>query len=332
MKRILHMMLVISMILVLSGCDLFESNDGPFTITFDSNGGTDVDDLVVDAFDPFLPPSIPSKTGYIFGGWYIDDTLYYPATFQTGTNKNLTLYAKWIQIGELLDEDLIIEAILDVIDVVALFEEEMIDMIDRVQPSVVLIEAYDGALVETTGSGVIYHHIGNTYYLLTNEHVIHGYAASDLALSIFLHDEQVTIPQGQVSIVDTSILHDLAVLSFTSSTELPTVVLAQPDDIKVGQLVFSMGHPLDLPQTIDLGLISSINLPMSDGMGMDTIMIQHSASINPGSSGGALVNIKGELVGINTMSYVDEVVGEGIESLHFAVSIDIILTFIADLH
>jgi serine protease Do len=78
-------------------------------------------------------------------------------------------------------------------------------------------------------------------------------------------------------------------------------------------------------------LISSINRSINDGMGMDTLMIQHSAAINPGSSGGPLVNIKGELVGINTMSYVDEVLGEGIEGLHFAVSIDVILFILSTL-
>jgi serine protease Do len=58
---------------------------------------------------------------------------------------------------------------------------------------------------------------------------------------------------------------------------------------------------------------------------MDTLMIQHTAGINPGNSGGALVDVYGKLVGINTMSYVDEYVGEGINNLFFSVQIDIII-------
>ena len=60
-------------------------------------------------------------------------------------------------------------------------------------------------------------------------------------------------------------------------------------------------------------------------------MIQHTAPINPGNSGGALVDANGNLIGINSMSYVDEFVGEGIEGIHFAIQIDIILSNIDSL-
>ncbi len=333
MKKILLSCVMLISLVLLAGCaDLFKSNDGPFLITFESNGGTPVEDITVEVFDPFLPPSVPVKEGYVFGGWYIDEDLYYPMSFQTGTNQPLTLYAKWIQIGELLDEDMIIDAILQEMDVMALFEEEIQKLITSIQPSVVLIDAYNGANIETSGSGVIFHHDQHTYYVLTNEHVIQGYAAHDVALTIFLNDETLEISKGDVTLHGQSVLHDLAVISFTSSEVIPVMTFADPDQVGVGNLVFSLGHPLDLPQTIDLGLISSTNREINDGMGMDTIMIQHSSAINPGMSGGALVNIRGELVGINTMSYVDEVVGEGIEDLHFAVSIDVILDIIDTLY
>jgi len=331
MKNILKIILIFSSIMLLTGCDLFQSNDGPFVITFESNGGSAVESISVETMDPFLPPSIPSKPGYVFGGWYIDETLLYPMSFHIGTNQPLTLYAKWIQIGQLLDEQMIIDAILREIDVWTLLEENMIEMINQVKQSVVMIEAYNGTDVETSGSGVIYQKEGNTYYVLTNEHVISGYAANKIALQVFLNTETLVIPKGGITIHGSSVLHDLAVISFSSNHAIPVVNFANPDDLRVGQVVFSMGHPLDLPETVDLGLISSINRSINDGMGMDTLMIQHSAAINPGSSGGPLVNIKGELIGINTMSYVDEVLGEGIEGLHFAVSIDVILSILSTL-
>jgi serine protease Do len=74
-----------------------------------------------------------------------------------------------------------------------------------------------------------------------------------------------------------------------------------------------------------MGVISAVDRPMWDNDGMDTIMVQHTAAINPGNSGGALVNSYGELIGINDMSYVDEYTGEGIEGLHFAIQIDIVI-------
>lgn len=333
MKKILLSFVILISLFLLAGCaDLFESNDGPFLITFESNGGTPVEDITVDVFDPFLPPSVPVKEGYVFGGWYIDEDLYYPMSFQTGTNRPVTLYAKWIKIGELLDEELIIDAILNEIDILALFEEEIKALVKMVQPSVVLIDAYQGTHIETSGSGVIFHKDQNTYYVLTNEHVIEGYAGSDLAVSIFFSNKTLEISKGDITLHGQSVLHDLAVISFTSDETIPVMTFANPDQIDVGNLVFSLGHPLDLPKTIDFGLISSINRQMNDGMGMNTIMIQHSSAINPGMSGGALVNIRGELVGINTMSYVDEVLGEGIERLHFAVSIDVIVDVIDSLY
>jgi len=70
---------------------------------------------------------------------------------------------------------------------------------------------------------------------------------------------------------------------------------------------------------------------MTDSFGMDTTTIQHTASINPGSSGGALVNIYGQFIGLNTMSYVNTSIGEGINSLHFAVQVDILSQMIPSL-
>lgn len=362
MKKLSYMMIMFLVIISLSSC--ITSNDGPYTITFDSNGGSDVSPIVTDAFDPFIPESVPVKEGFIFGGWYIDPTLYYPMTFHTGTNESLTLYAKWIPedtvftrdeilnlVSDLLDDqdliltdqitlegivqdilasgnavdiDFIISEVLSQIDVVQSFEDKMTFMLSDVMQSVVMIETYSLGQIDGSGSGVLYKRDGNTYYLLTNDHVVRGYTEGNVSITIFDASGDIVIPRGDVTINGTSVLHDLAVLSFTLDDDLTIMTLGNDDDLKTGQFVYAIGSPLDLPQTITMGMISAFDRPMWDADGMDTITIQHTAPINPGNSGGALINSYGELIGINAMSYVDEYVGEGIEGLHFAIQIDII--------
>ena len=359
------------MILFLSSCDLVTSNDGPYTVDFNSNGGSEVVSLKVDAFDPFLPASVPTRDGYIFAGWYIDETLLYPMAFNTGTNESLTLYAKWISEAETLseaairaiiediladdeliltdettiesivtellesgggvDEEAVIAAVLANIDVVEAFEQKITTMLDEVKQSVVMVETSSGGSVDGGGSGVIYKKVGNTYYVLTNEHVVNGYTSSNLSITIFTETGELTIPKGSVALRGTSLEHDMAVLTFTSTSEFRVIEMGTKASLRVGQFVFAIGSPLDLPNTISMGVISAIDREMWDDYGMDTVTIQHTASINPGNSGGALVDANGLFIGLNNMSYVDEVVGEGIEGLHFAIQIDIILANIDSL-
>lgn len=371
MKFFLKISLILTMILFLSACDLVTSEDGPYQINFISNGGTEVASLKVDAFDPFLPGSVPEREGYLFAGWYIDENLLYPMAFNAGTNEALTLYAKWISEAETLseeairviiedilaDEDLIltdevtiegiitellesggaidteavIEAVLENIDVVLAFEQKISLMLAEVKQSVVMVETYSGGSVDGGGSGVIYKRVGNTYYVLTNEHVVSGYTSNNFSITIFTETGDVLIPKGSITLHGTSLEHDMAVLSFTSTSDFRVIEMGTKAGLRVGQFVFAIGSPLDLPNTATMGMISAIDREMSDDYGMDTITIQHTAPINPGNSGGALVDANGLFIGLNNMSYVDEVVGEGIEGLHFAIQIDIILANIDSL-
>lgn len=371
MKLFLKISLMFILALTLSSCDLFVSNDGPFLVEFNSNGGTDVPSMRVDQFDPFLPSIVPTKEGYIFQGWYLDEDLYYPMAFNTGTNEPLTLYAKWVKETEVLteeailaiitdllesgdliltdrttiedivtdllesggaiNEEAVVAAVLQAIDIVDQFEQKITNMIADVSKSVVMIEAYDGLSVDGSGSGVIYKRVGNTYYVLTNEHVVHGYTSNEFSITIFTESGELIIPKGSITLLGSSLAHDMAVLSFTSSSDFRVIEMGSKSSIKVGQFVYAIGSPLDLPNTASMGVISAIDRDMTDGSGMNTTTIQHTAPINPGNSGGALVDANGYLIGLNNMSYVDEFVGEGIEGIHFAIQIDIILANISNL-
>jgi uncharacterized repeat protein (TIGR02543 family) len=360
MKKVLLAVSLVLIGLTLYGCNL-ESSDGPYSVTFDSRGGTPVTGLSVDGNTLFLPPEVPTKPGYLFAGWFLDPEYLYQMSFSSGTVANITLYAKWVTASESLDEaairliiedilsdgisgylnaletELLIESLISSGElitsstVVELFEAHVTSMIDDVRQSVVMIDTYDGNTIDGGGSGILYKKVGNTYYVLTNEHVVDGYVSSEFAITIFTKNGEIRIPKGSVTLRGKSVANDMAVLRFTSTADLRLIELGSRSTMKVGAMVFAIGSPLDLPNTVTMGIISHLDRDMSDDYGMNTITVQHSAPINPGNSGGALVDIFGRLIGLNNMSYVDEYVGEGIEGLHFAIQIDRVMTILTSL-
>ncbi|HSB57296.1 MAG TPA: trypsin-like peptidase domain-containing protein [Nitrosopumilaceae archaeon] len=144
--------------------------------------------------------------------------------------------------------------------------------------------------VEGEGSGVI---IDPSGYIITNNHVIDRAAK----VKIFLKDGRSFL--GQVMGGDDST--DVALIKIRAD-DLPTAVLANSDELKVGQIALAIGNALGLDggHTVSAGVVSALGRPLP---GSDLIfegLIQTDAAINPGNSGGALANIKGEVIGINT--------------------------------
>ncbi len=146
-----------------------------------------------------------------------------------------------------------------------------------------------------SGSGVI---VSADGYIVTNNHVIDN--ASEI--EVILNDNS----KYSAKIVGTDPSTDIAVLKIEASNLSP-IVLGNSDDVKVGEWVLAVGNPFNLTSTVTAGIISAkarnINLLSSRGQG-DVVpiesFIQTDAAVNPGNSGGALVNTRGELVGINT--------------------------------
>ena len=151
----------------------------------------------------------------------------------------------------------------------------------------------DGLSVPSSGlgSGVIVRRDGQRYYVLTNEHVVSG---AEL-VAIILDDGRTTV--GRV--VGADMLQDIALLSFESDDEIPVAVLGDSDDIRVGDFVMAIGSPLGYRGTVTTGIVSALG---RRGGPEDSIseFIQTDAAINQGNSGGALINARGEVVGINT--------------------------------
>lgn len=139
-----------------------------------------------------------------------------------------------------------------------------------------------------TGSGVI---ITEDGYIVTNNHVVQGAAE----LEVTLNNNKTY----KAKLVGTDSKMDIALLKVDTDDKLPYATFGNSDDIKVGEWVLAVGNPYNLTSTVTAGIVSAKARNLSnDGL---QSFIQTDAAVNPGNSGGALVNTRGELVGINTM-------------------------------
>lgn len=144
---------------------------------------------------------------------------------------------------------------------------------------------------QSLGSGVIVD--GARGLILTNHHVIAG--AEDILVT--LQDGRTLAARFVGSDPET----DLALIR-VSAGDLRELPLADSDRLRVGDFVVAVGNPFGLGQTVTSGIVSALGRSGLAGLGIQNF-IQTDASINPGNSGGALVNLRGELVGINTAIY-----------------------------
>ncbi len=139
-----------------------------------------------------------------------------------------------------------------------------------------------------TGSGVI---ISEDGYIVTNNHVIQN--ATELEVTLNNNKSYLA------KLVGTDSKMDIALLKIEADEKLPYTVFGNSDEIKVGEWVLAVGNPYNLNSTVTAGIVSAKARNLAnDGI---QSFIQTDAAVNPGNSGGALVNTRGELIGINTM-------------------------------
>ncbi|MBS4015468.1 MAG: Do family serine endopeptidase [Candidatus Latescibacteria bacterium] len=147
---------------------------------------------------------------------------------------------------------------------------------------------------QTLGSGVI---ISEDGYILTNNHVVADYENFVVRLS-----DKTEFKGKKVKVVGRDPKTDVAVLKLdVDNRKLPAAKMGNSDNIRVGDWAIAVGIPFGLDGTVTVGVISAkgrSNIPLPEISYQD--FIQTDASINPGNSGGPLVNIKGEVIGINT--------------------------------
>lgn len=141
-----------------------------------------------------------------------------------------------------------------------------------------------------TGSGVI---ISPDGYIITNDHVIDGASS----IQVTLNDNKTY----KAELVGTDPSTDIALLKIKREEPLPYLTFADSDNTKVGEWVLAVGNPFNLTSTVTAGIISAKARNLSSGYsGRVDSYIQTDAAVNSGNSGGALVNLNGDLIGINT--------------------------------
>jgi serine protease Do len=169
-------------------------------------------------------------------------------------------------------------------------------------------------VANSVGSGVI---ISSDGYILTNNHVV---GESDQSQRVTIEQLDVTVAMSdkremRAEVVGVDPATDLALLKVNAS-KLPTMPWGDSSKLKVAEWVLAIGNPYQLSETVTLGIVSAVG---RTNLGVSTFedFIQTDAAINPGNSGGALVNVRGELVGINTVIYSQS---GGYQGIGFAVS------------
>ena len=139
-----------------------------------------------------------------------------------------------------------------------------------------------------TGSGVI---ISADGYIVTNNHVVKDATELEITLN---NNKTYT-----AKLVGTDSKMDIALLKINADEKLPYATFGDSDNLKVGEWVLAVGNPYNLTSTVTAGIVSAKARDLSNN-GIQSF-IQTDAAVNPGNSGGALVNTRGELIGINTM-------------------------------
>ena len=212
------------------------------------------------------------------------------------------------------------------------WERTAIAVFERVSPSVVHVyarpasrsmpfeggEGPEGGGVQT-GTGFVWDEAG---HVVTNNHVIQG--ARPVTVQLVSGD------RVQAEVVGTAPNYDLAVLRMVRPRQPPAPVpLGSSSDLKVGQATFAIGNPFGLDQTLTTGVVSALQrrLPTSGGREISDV-IQTDAAVNPGNSGGPLLDSAGRLIGVNTAILSPSGTSAGIG---FAIPVDIVNRVVPEL-
>lgn len=212
-------------------------------------------------------------------------------------------------------------------------EEPVVRASDKVKPAVVSIintksaEGNHSQEGQVLGSGVIFERIKGRAKIITNQHVVDGAEQIDVVLS--------SGKRERASVLGEDKLTDLAVLEMNAQEIDAVAEFGDSDRLKAGETAIAIGNPLGLgfSQTITVGVISSphrtIPVSLGDNGNIDWKLdvIQTDAAINQGNSGGALVNLQGKVIGINSLKISDT----GVEGLGFAIPINQVKPVIDDL-
>ena len=187
------------------------------------------------------------------------------------------------------------------LEVLSAFENAIAKVVDQSQPAVVSLfmvnaEERDNSQMPPSGaaSGFIFHPDG---YILTNAHVVEGAKS----FSVELFDNSMY----DARLVGADVLTDVAVLKIEGPAAFPALPMADAKDVRVGQFAIAIGHPINYRYTVTAGIVGGVGRCFHENNNLFQYhhnYIQTDAWINPGSSGGPLLNIKGEVMGITALN------------------------------
>ena len=206
-------------------------------------------------------------------------------------------------------------------------ERSAVDVVELVAPAVVSVinkvvyqQGANGSITQAVGSGTGFI-IGPAGHIVTNNHVV---ADGDAFLVVFADGTE-----RSATLVGGDPISDLAVVQVEG--ELPGIVpLGDSDLLRPGQTVLAIGSPLTaFTNTVTQGVVSAIGRDFP-GSGSYTNLVQHDAAINPGNSGGPLVNLRGEVVGVNTLG-IPETESGPIQGIFFAIPSNTVATIVTSL-
>jgi serine protease Do len=172
-------------------------------------------------------------------------------------------------------------------------------------------------LVQAAGTGFI---IDKAGYILTNNHVVEG--ATKIVVSLYGEDDG---QEYEARVVGRDPLTDSALIELTEKPDhtLPEVKFGDSGQIFPGDWVMAIGNPFGLANTVSVGIISAIERPFPVSEGRSQQVLQTDAAINPGNSGGPLLNLRGEVVGINT-AIISGSQQQGNVGIGFAIPINVV--------
>jgi putative serine protease PepD len=177
-------------------------------------------------------------------------------------------------------------------------EGSVVAVAKELLPSTVQISAeFEGQEGGATGSGFVLDREG---HIVTNNHVVADAAENDGPIEIVDQDGN----RYEVTVVGRSPVYDLAVLYSEDARSLKPAALGRSERLQVGEQVVAIGSPLGLSSTVTSGIVSALKRPVTTGESGDESSyinaVQTDAAINPGNSGGPLVNLRGQVVGVNS--------------------------------
>jgi serine protease Do len=199
------------------------------------------------------------------------------------------------------------------------------EVINAVENGIVTVYNYDYLayanryVLASLGSGFVFLEDTTYQYILTNEHVVKDGDRFDAVTYDFNYiDAQLIGKDAQL---------DVAVLRVPKSTSLQVLKMGDSNYTNVGEEVIAIGNPknIDLKNTTTVGLIAGIRRNLQGGttdIADISQMLQIEAAVNPGNSGGPLINMMGEVIGINSMAYTRDNFGEKMETVNFSIPIN----------